>query len=94
MDDLAAGLIALLDSDYHQPVNLGNDEEVTMLQVASLVQELTGCRSRLVYQPLPSDDPSQRRPDLTVAREVLGWGPVTPLREGLPKAIAWFAALP
>ncbi|MGH9122782.1 MAG: NAD-dependent epimerase/dehydratase family protein [Acidimicrobiales bacterium] len=92
VDDLAAGLVGLLDSDYHQPVNLGNDEEVTMLQVAELVQELTGCRSGMIYQPLPADDPSQRRPDLTVAREVLGWAPAIPLREGLPKAISWFAA--
>ena len=75
------------------PVNVGNPGEFTILQLAELVIELTGSKSRIVRMPLPSDDPKQRRPDITKAREILKWEPTTPLREGLTKTIAYFDEL-
>jgi UDP-glucuronate decarboxylase len=94
VDDLVGGLIALMDSDdgFTGPVNLGNPGEFTILQLAQKVIELTGSKSTIVRQPLPSDDPLQRKPDLTLATKALGWGPRTDLNEGLGKTIAYFAA--
>jgi UDP-glucuronate decarboxylase len=94
VDDLVGGLIALMDSDdgFTGPVNLGNPGEFTILQLAQKVIELTGSKSTIVRQPLPSDDPMQRKPDLTLAKQQLGWQPVTPLDEGLKHAIAYFGA--
>jgi dTDP-glucose 4,6-dehydratase len=92
VDDLVAGLLALLDSDCRGPVNLGSDEELDMLTVARLVLESSGSRSGLVFAPRPADDPSVRRPDLTLARRELGWEPTTPFREGLARTIEWFAS--
>ena len=72
------------------PINIGNPGEFTIRQLAEMVIELTGSRSKIVNRPLPSDDPKQRRPDISLAQEMLGWQPRTPLREGLIKTIAYF----
>lgn len=93
VSDIVAGTIALLDSGHEGPVNLGNPEEFTMIELAELVLELTGSSSPLSYQPLPQDDPTQRRPDTTVASRVLGWAPTTSLRDGLEPTIAYFRSL-
>jgi dTDP-glucose 4,6-dehydratase len=92
VDDLATGLLALLDSGYTGPVNVGSDEELDMLSVARLVLEVSGSTSAITFAARPADDPSVRRPDLTVARRELGWAPTTPFREGLARTIEWFAS--
>ena len=74
-------------------MNLGNPEEFTIAQLAALVLELTGARAKLVYEPLPADDPTQRRPDITLATTRLGWRPTVALREGLEQTIAWFRSI-
>jgi len=91
VDDEVAGLLALLDSDLVGPVNIGDPNEFTMLDFASLVIELTGSTSEIVYHPLPSDDPKLRRPDISLARRALGWEPSTPLVDGLRRTIDSFA---
>jgi UDP-glucuronate decarboxylase len=95
VDDLVDGLIRLMGTpdDFTGPVNLGNPTEFTILELARHTIELTGSRSELVFKPLPIDDPRQRQPDITLAREKLGWSPRVPLREGLEKTIAYFDAL-
>ncbi len=90
VDDEVRGFLALLDSDYVGPMNIGNPNEFTVLQLAELVLELTGSRSKVEYRDLPVDDPTQRRPDITLARRVLGWEPEVPLHEGLERTIEWF----
>ena len=92
VDDLVAGFMALMDSPagVTGPINLGNPGEFTMIELAKLVVELTNSKSKLVHQPLPPDDPKQRRPDISLAKEKLGWEPKVPLREGLTKAIPYF----
>ena len=92
VDDLVAGFIKLMDSpsDVTGPVNLGNPGEFTIRQLAELVIELTGSKSKIVTESLPPDDPKQRRPDITLAKEKLGWEPKIPLREGLMKSIPYF----
>jgi dTDP-glucose 4,6-dehydratase len=90
VDDEVDGLLALLDSDCTEPVNIGNDEERTVREVAETVMKLTGSRSEIVHLDLPVDDPAQRRPDLTRAREVLAWQPTTPFEDGLARTIEWF----
>jgi nucleoside-diphosphate-sugar epimerase len=90
VEDEVGGLLALLASGYNGPVNVGNDDERTVKEIAELVIELTGSRSEIAYAPLPADDPAQRRPDLTVARRETGWKPVTSLRDGLQSTIDWF----
>ncbi len=92
VDDLIEGVVRLLRADYAEPVNIGNPEEVTVLQLARLIRDLCESRSEIVFRPLPEDDPKQRRPDITRARQVLGWGPKTSLEEGLTKTIASFQA--
>jgi dTDP-glucose 4,6-dehydratase len=89
IDDEVAGLLALLDSDLQRPVNVGNPHEVTMRELAALVLELTGSNSPVEYLPLPNDDPKVRRPDITLAREGLGWEPRIDLRQGLMRTIAY-----
>jgi len=91
--DIAAGTIALLDSGHPGPMNIGTPIEFTMLKLAEVVLELTGSSSELSFEPLPEDDPTQRRPDITVAREVLGWEPTTTLHEGLPPTIDYLRGL-
>ena len=94
-DDLIDGMMRLMDTpdEVTGPVNVGNPGEFTILQLAENIIELTGSRSKIVRMPLPSDDPKQRRPDITKAQELLGWQPTTPLREGLKKTIAYFDEL-
>ncbi len=79
--------------DFVGPVNLGNPGEFTMRELALLVLELTGSKSKLVHLPLPADDPTQRKPDISLARERLGWEPKVPLREGLIPTIEWFRSI-
>ena len=92
VDDLIDGFLAMMDSpaDVTGPINLGNPGEFTMKQLAELVLEITGSRSEILWGPLPSDDPTQRRPDITLARETLGWEPAISLVQGLEKTIAHF----
>lgn len=91
-EDLISGLIHLMESplEITGPVNLGNPVEFTMLELAKEVIELTGSRSQLVFLPLPGDDPKQRKPDISLAKELLGWEPKTQLKEGLMTTIAYF----
>ena len=91
VDDQVSCLIALLDSDHVGPVNIGNPEEFTVLDLAHAVLEETGSESGIRFEPLPTDDPTQRRPDITVARHVLKWEPMVGLREGLRRTVSWFA---
>jgi dTDP-glucose 4,6-dehydratase len=90
VDDQVRGLLALLDSDVVGPVNIGNPAEFTVEQLARQVLEVTGSDSEIVYEPLPVDDPTQRQPDISLARELLGWEPEVPLREGLARTADWF----
>jgi len=92
VEDLVDGLIRLMKSEdgLTGPINLGNPTEVTMIELAALIVELTGSRSSIQHQALPPDDPRQRQPDITRAHADLGWRPVTPLRDGLEKTIAYF----
>jgi dTDP-glucose 4,6-dehydratase len=92
VDDQVAGLVNLLDSDYVGPVNIGNPEEFTVLELAEAVLEVTGCESEIIFEPLPEDDPTHRCPDITLAAEQLGWRPRIALREGLERTATWFAA--
>jgi dTDP-glucose 4,6-dehydratase len=87
VSDLIRGMIALAESGIHHPVNIGNPDEFTLLELAEAVIETTRSRSEIVHEPLPTDDPQVRRPDITLARELLGWGPEVELREGLRRTI-------
>jgi dTDP-glucose 4,6-dehydratase len=87
VSDLIRGLIALAESGYHDPVNVGNPDEYTLLQLAQTVIEVTGSKSEIVYEALPTDDPQVRQPDTTLARELLSWKPEVSLRQGLTKTI-------
>jgi len=89
-DDLVEGVFRLMHGEEWRPVNIGNPVEYTVKEVAELILELSGSRSEIVYKPLPQDDPKQRCPDITRAREALGWEPRTPAREGLEATINWF----
>ena len=89
VDDEVAGFLKLLDSDLTGPVNIGNPGEFTVIELADIVKEVTGSSSPIVHEPLPVDDPTQRRPDITVAREQLAWEPTIDLREGLARTAAW-----
>jgi dTDP-glucose 4,6-dehydratase len=91
VDDQIRGQLSLLDSDVTGPVNIGNDVEFTMLELAEQVLEVTGSSSEIAFAPLPADDPTQRRPDLTVARTQLGWEPTVALRDGLVRTAEHFA---
>lgn len=91
VDDLIEGTFRLMGSAEHRPVNIGNPVEYSVREVAELVVELAGSRGGIVSEPLPQGDPKQRCPDITRAREVLGWEPRVGAREGLQKTIAWFA---
>jgi dTDP-glucose 4,6-dehydratase len=88
--DLVEGITRLLFADFHEPVNLGNPNEVTILEFAREILELTASKSEIAFKPLPQDDPRVRRPDITRAREVLGWEPKIERREGLRKTLEYF----
>lgn len=96
VSDLIEGMIRMMktDDDFTGPVNIGNPGEFTMLELASEIIDITGSKSKIVHLPLPQDDPTQRQPDITLAKEKLdGWEPTIPLREGLTKTIAYFEQL-
>jgi UDP-glucuronate decarboxylase len=95
VDDLVDGLLAMMDTpvEVTGPVNLGNPGEFTMRELAEMVRDIIGTRVSLVHRPLPQDDPKQRQPDITLARDTLGWTPKVPLREGLTRTIAYFDEL-
>ena len=93
VDDLIRGLVALMESDVHDPVNIGNPDEMTLLEMAELVVELTGARSEVVHEALPVDDPQVRQPDITRAKDLLGWQPEIDVREGLRRTIDYYAEM-
>ena len=93
VDDEIRGFLALLDSDLSGPVNIGNPDEYTINQLAETVLEVTGSDSEITYEPLPVDDPAQRRPDITLAKRELGWEPTVPLREGLARTAEYFRSI-
>ena len=88
--DLVDGLLRLMEADTHDPVNIGNPHEVTIEEIARTIITLVGSTSKIVYRPLPVDDPKQRRPDITRAQSILGWEPRVGLEEGLLKTVAYF----
>jgi nucleoside-diphosphate-sugar epimerase len=90
IDDLVDGIFKLMQVEYYGPVNLGNPEEFTMLELARLVKKLTGTDTPIVYRPLPQDDPKQRRPDISKAQHLLGWNPTVSVRDGLIRTIEHF----
>ena len=91
VDDLLDGMMRLMAAEnIHSPVNIGNPGEFTMLQLAEQILEITGSKSKLIFEPLPQDDPMQRRPDISLAKKKLSWEPKIALREGLEKTIAYF----
>ncbi len=93
IDDEVRGLLALLDSDYVGPVNVGNPNEFSVAEFARIALEITGNHSEIVYEPLPVDDPMQRQPDITLARTLLGWEPTIELRDGLERTAAYFRTI-
>ena len=95
MDDLLEGMIRLMNSreDFTGPVNVGNPNEFTIRELAEMVIELTGSKSKIVYEPLPADDPMQRQPDISLAKKELGWEPTIQIKEGLAKTIEYFKSI-
>ncbi|WP_263380307.1 UDP-glucuronic acid decarboxylase family protein [Granulicella paludicola] len=92
VSDLIAGIVLLSKSEEHDPTNIGNPGEFTMIECAQEILAVTGSKSKLTYKPLPQDDPKQRKPDITKAKALLGWEPKVPLREGLAKSLEYFEA--
>ena len=90
VDDLVEGIVRLLRSDRNEPVNVGNPHELSVLEFAETILRLTDSRSKIIFQPLPVDDPKVRQPDISVARQILGWEPRVSLEDGLDKTIAYF----
>jgi dTDP-glucose 4,6-dehydratase len=90
VSDLVDGIIKLMLSSENDPINIGNPHELTIAEIAETIIRMTGSTSRIVYKPLPTDDPKQRRPDITRARTLLHWEPTVQLEEGLRKTIAYF----
>jgi nucleoside-diphosphate-sugar epimerase len=90
VDDEVRGLLGLLDSGYVGPVNVGNPNEFTIRELADVVLEVTGSSSEIVNEPLPVDDPTQRRPDISLATRLFGWEPEVQLREGIERTAQWF----
>jgi dTDP-glucose 4,6-dehydratase len=93
VDDLVEGIYRLLMSDYSQPVNVGNPDEITLKEFAEEIIALTGTKQKIVYKPLPVDDPKQRRPDITRAKEILGWSPKVSRKDGLKITYDYFKSL-
>ncbi len=92
VSDLIEGIVRLAKSDEHDPTNIGNPTEWTILECAQEIQNLLGSKCEITFKPLPQDDPKQRRPDISKAQRLLGWTPVVPLREGLQRSLAYFEA--
>ncbi|MEQ9007854.1 MAG: GDP-mannose 4,6-dehydratase, partial [Ekhidna sp.] len=90
VDDLVEGIYRLLKSDYAQPVNIGNTEEITVKEFGEEIIRLTNSKSRIIYKDLPKDDPKQRKPDITLAKKVLGWEPRFTRAEGLQPTLEYF----
>lgn len=90
VDDLVEGIVRLLNSNYTKPVNIGNPDEITILQFAKEIIELTNSRSNIIFKPLPEDDPKVRQPDITLARKILGWEPKVSRRDGLLRTLEYF----
>jgi dTDP-glucose 4,6-dehydratase len=90
VDDLVEGIYRLLLSDYAQPVNIGNPQEITLLQFAEEIIKLTNTKSKIVFKPLPKDDPKQRQPDISKAKEILNWEPKVSREEGLKRTLEYF----
>jgi nucleoside-diphosphate-sugar epimerase len=90
VSDLVDGLIKLMNSNYNEPFNLGSPHENTVLEIADIIKKLTGSKSEIVFCPLPQDDPKKRNPDITKAKEKLGWEPKIKLEDGLQRTIKWF----
>ncbi len=90
VDDLVRGILGLLQSDHIGPMNIGNPNEFTILELAQAVLDVTGSSSEIAFEPLPVDDPTQRQPDISLARSVLGWEPEVQLREGLTRTYEWY----
>jgi dTDP-glucose 4,6-dehydratase len=90
ISDLVDGIIRLMLSKEHDPVNIGNPQEMTIEQIARLIIQMTGSKSKIIYQPLPTDDPKVRQPDITRARTLLGWEPKVSLEHGLGRTIDYF----
>ena len=94
VDDLVDGLVRMMNQEeHHGPVNLGNPEEITIRQLAERTIKTSGSSSQIVDKPLPTDDPRKRKPDITLARELLGWEPTHSLEQGLKKTVAFFREL-
>jgi dTDP-glucose 4,6-dehydratase len=93
VDDLVEGIYRLLMSDYAQPVNIGNPDEISLLDFAQEILQLTGANQKIVFKPLPVDDPKQRRPDISKAQSILGWQPTVDRAEGLAKTYDYFKGL-
>jgi dTDP-glucose 4,6-dehydratase len=87
VSDLIRGLVALAESGHHDPVNIGNPDEFTLLELAETVKQVTGSSAEIVFEALPVDDPKQRRPNIALAQELLGWSPEVALKEGLERTI-------
>jgi dTDP-glucose 4,6-dehydratase len=90
VSDLVEGVVRLMESEVNEPVNIGNPHEMTVEAIAREIIRLTGSKSRIVYRPLPEDDPKVRQPDITRARRLLGWEPKVSLEEGLQRTLAYF----
>jgi dTDP-glucose 4,6-dehydratase len=93
VDDLVEGILLLMNTRFNQPVNIGNPVEMTILEFAKLIIELTESKSEIVYRPLPQDDPQTRQPDITRARDLLGWEPHVSVEDGLRRTIDWYRSL-
>jgi dTDP-glucose 4,6-dehydratase len=94
VDDLIEGIFRLATSDFHMPVNIGNPNEMTLLDLAERIQKLTGTTSEIVFEGLPVDDPKVRKPDITRAREILGWEPKVTLDDGLRRTLESLGVTP
>jgi dTDP-glucose 4,6-dehydratase len=90
VSDLVEGIYRLLQADFHEPVNLGNPDEVTILQFAEEIRKLAGGRNEIIFKPLPQDDPRVRKPDISRARKLLGWEPKIDRHEGLRRTMEYF----
>ena len=90
VSDLIDGIYRLMQADFSDPVNLGNPIEKNMLELAQIIKEITGASGKIIFQPLPGDDPRQRRPDITRAKTILGWKPKISLKKGLTETVKWF----
>jgi nucleoside-diphosphate-sugar epimerase len=90
VSDLVEGIVRLMGVNYHEPVNLGNPSERTVLELAELIKKLTGAKCEIIMKPLPQDDPKRRLPDISTAKRLLDWTPTKDIVDGLNETIAWY----